>query len=67
MNIMVPMIAPYETVCLCGRTIPRPWPPYDADAVCEQCARATADRGAQPSLPLGCFDDQDALWYASIR
>jgi hypothetical protein len=52
MNILPAMIAPYQTICACGRTIPRLWPLSDAEAMCDYCAKIASDPAAQPELEL---------------
>jgi hypothetical protein len=52
MNILSLMIAPYQTACACGRTISRPWPPNDAEAICDECALASRVRLPQAELEL---------------
>jgi hypothetical protein len=48
------MTAPYQTVCACGRTIVRRWPPCDADLLCDRCEGAASERAAKAELGL-CF------------
>ncbi len=52
MNILPFMIAPYQIVCACGRTIPRQWPPNDREARCDYCADAAKLRLAQAEFML---------------
>jgi hypothetical protein len=32
------MTGPFETICVCGRTTLRPWPPPDQPILCDRCA-----------------------------
>lgn len=59
-NILPDMIAPYQTLCACGRTIPRPWPPCDTNAMCEYCAQGTHAGAAQTELEFRSTEGERA-------
>lgn len=49
------MTAPYEVVCVCGRTVHRTWPPgeHPLSWGCEWCEAAAEREGLQLTLEIG--------------